>query len=29
MKRIKMSSMKVSLDKYNEYVTLDKYQIVV
>ena len=29
MKRIKMSSMKVNLDKYNEYVTLDKYQIVV
>jgi hypothetical protein len=29
MKRIKMSSMKVNLDKYDECVTLDKYQIVV
>jgi hypothetical protein len=29
MKRIIMSSIKVNLDKYNEFVTLDTYQIVI
>lgn len=29
MKRIMMNTIKVNLDKYDECVTLDKYQIVV
>jgi hypothetical protein len=29
MKRIMMSSIKLNLDKYNEYVTLNIYQNVV